>query len=190
MSRLDDELRMAFRREQPPVDFTDRVLEQIARQPKPKLRWWQTLAASLQPPKLKWVAIGATAGLLVAIGAAQYSQLNPPVIDENSKVAVGSSAGVDGKATGGAGDVKTAEPVSEAPPPKLEPKSRSNIYRNVVAVSNRRPPQNTRPKDRVVNPEAEAAKEKVMLALHITSTALGDAQRAIQDDVSEPQRQR
>ncbi|HSO74582.1 MAG TPA: hypothetical protein VLU47_07080, partial [Blastocatellia bacterium] len=145
MSRLDDELRMAFRREQPPVDFTDRVLEQIARQPKPKLRWWQTLAASLQPPKLKWVAIGATAGLLVAIGAAQYSQLNPPVIDDSSRVAGVSDSGVDGNATGGAGDVKTPEPVSASPAPKLEPKPRRNSDRDAIAVANRRPPQNNRP---------------------------------------------
>ena len=48
--------------------------------------------------------------------------------------------------------------------------------------------QSTPQVDRVVNPEAEAAKEKVMLALHITSTALGDAQRAIRDDDEKPQR--
>jgi hypothetical protein len=188
MSRLDDELRMAFRREQPPVDFTDRVLEQIARQPKPKLRWWQTLAASLQPPKLKWVAIGATAALLVAIGAAQYSQLHPPAIDDSSKVASASDPGVAGNAPREGGAVKTQEPVSAAPTPKFEAKPVRNINRNVVAVSTRRPPQNNRHQDRVVNPEAEAARQKVMLALHITSAALGDAQRAIQNDASEPQR--
>lgn len=189
MSRLDDELRMAFRREQPPVDFTDRVLEEIARQPSPRLRWWQTLAASLQPPKLKWVAIGATAALLVAIGAAQYSQLHPPVIDDSSRVAGLSDSGVAGDASRDTGAATTEEPPSEAPV-KLEPKPRRNVDRDAVAVSNRRPPQNNRPKDRVVNPEAEAAREKVLLALHITSTALGDAQRAIRDDGSEPQRQR
>lgn len=184
MSRLDDELRMAFRREQPPVDFTDQVLEQVARQPKPKLRWWQPLAALLQPPKLKWVAIGATAALLVAFGAAQYSQLHPPVIDDSGKVAGIPDAG-GGNAAGGIGAVKPPTPVREAPVPKLEPKPR--VERHLVAVSKRRR-QDTRPKNRVVNPEAEAAKEKVMLALHITSAALNDAQRAIQDDAPEPRR--
>ncbi len=185
MSRLDDELRMAFRREQPPVDFTDRVLEQIARQPKPGLRWWQTLAALLQPPKLKWVAIGATAALLVAIGAAQYSQLHPPVIDDGGKVAGVPNAGGAGNATGVIGAVKPPEPVREAPAPKLEPKPR--VERHLLAGSKRKP-QDTRPENRVVNPEAKAAKEKVMLALHIASTTLNDAQRAIQDDASEPRR--
>ncbi|MFY9609592.1 MAG: hypothetical protein WAU45_13365 [Blastocatellia bacterium] len=178
---------MAFRREQPPVDFTDRVLEQIARQPKPRLRWWQTLAAMLQPPRLKWVAIGATAGLLVAIGAAQYSQLHPPVIDDTDKVAGVPSAGVAGTAPTDSGAVKVSEPVRETPAPKLEPKPRRNNDRNVVAVSNRRQ-QNIRPENRVSNPEAEAAKEKVMLALYITSAALNDAQRAIREDHDKPQR--
>lgn len=185
MSRLDDELKMAFRREQPPVDFTDRVLEQIVRQPKPRRRWWQTLATFLEPPRLKWVAIGATAALLVAIGAAQYSQLHPPVIDDSDKVAGGTNVGVAGPRDTGA--VKTPEPVRETPAPKLEPTPQRNIDRRVVAVSNRRP-QNTRPENRVGNPEAEAAKEKVMLALYITSTALNDAQRAIREDDDKRQR--
>ena len=187
MSRLDDELRMAFRREQPPVDFTDRVLEQIARQPKPRLRWWQTLAALLQPPKLKWVAIGATAALLVAIGAARYSQLHPPLIDDSGKVAGVPNTGGAGSAAKDTGAVKAPEPVREATAPKLEPRPHRNINRHMVAVSKRRP-QNTRPGNRVVNPEAEAAKEKVMLALYITSTALNEAQRAIQDEGPEPRR--
>lgn len=187
MSRLDDELRMAFRREQPPVDFTDRVLEQVAREPKPGLRWWQTLAALLQPPKIKWVAIGATAALLVAIGAAQYAQLHQTAIDDGGKLARVPNAEVPGNDTGAAGAVNAAEPGREAPAPKLEPKPRRNVHRNIVAVSNRSL-QYTRTEKRVNNPEAEAAREKVMLALHITSAALNDAGRAIREDNDASQR--
>ena len=186
MSRLDDELRMAFRREQPPVDFTDRVLEKIARQPAPRIRWWQRLAESLQPPKLKWVAIGATAALLVAIGASQYSRLHPVVIDDSGKLAAGDSNPQRAETPK---DRSVGSQAPQLPAPKLEPKHHSNLGHRMVAASNRTP-RNTRQADRAVNPEAEAAKEKVMLALHITSTTLNDAQRAIGDDEEKPQRSR
>ena len=187
MSRLDDELRMAFRREQPSVDFTDRVLERIARQPVPKLKWWQTLAALFQPPKLRWVAIGATAALLVAIGAAQYAKLHPAVIDDGGKLAGTQKAEAGSNTVGDAGSVKTPDVIHQAPAPKLEPTPQRNTDHHLAAVSNRKP-NHTRPKDRVVNAEAEAAREKVMLALHITSETLNEAQRAIRDDGYEPQR--
>jgi hypothetical protein len=186
MSRLDDELRMAFRREQPSGDFTDRVLERIARQPVPRLKRWQTLAALFRPPKLRWVAIGATAALLVAIGAAQYAKLHPAVIDDSGKVAE-TQKGEGSNAAGDAGQVKTPDAIHQAPAPKLEPNPQRNIDRHLVAVSNRKL-NHTRPKDRGIDPEAEAAKEKVMLALHITSETLNDAQRAIRDDGYKPQR--
>lgn len=187
MSRLDDELRMAFRREQPSGDFTDRVLERIARQPVPKLKWWQTLAALFQPPKLRWVAIGATAALLVAIGAAQYAKLHPAAIDDGGKLAGTQKAEAASKTVGDAGSVKTPDAIHQAPAPKLEPTPQRNTDRHLAAVSNRKP-NHTRANDRVVNPEAEAAREKVMLALHITSETLNEAQRAIRDDGYKPQR--
>jgi len=185
MSRLDDELRMAFRREQPSGDFTDRVLERIARQPVPKLKWRQTLAALFQPPKLRWVAIGATATLLVAIGAAQYARLHPEVIDDSGKVAQKAQGGSN--TAGDAGSVKTPDVIHQAPAPKLEPTPQRNTDHHLAAVSNRKL-NHTRAKDRVGNPEAEAAREKVMLALHITSETLNEAQRAIRDDGYKPQR--
>lgn len=188
MSRLDDELRKAFRREQPSVDFTDRVLKQIALQPPPSLRWWQTLAALFQPPKLRWVAIGATAALLVAIGAAQYARLHPTVIEDNGNIAQGGSPtpNAGAKRAGEAGPATTPGPVGEAPAPKLEPKPHRNIHHRLMAVSNRT--KNTAPVNRIANPEAEAARDKVMLALHIASTTLNDAQNAIRDDESTPRR--
>ncbi|HWO01093.1 MAG TPA: hypothetical protein VNS63_17670 [Blastocatellia bacterium] len=180
MSRLDDELRMAFRHEQPSPDFTDRVLEQISRQPAPRIRWWQTLVALFQPPTLKWVAIGATAALLVAIGASQYARLHPGVIDDGDKVektADGSSAGASGEVPG----ASAPDPRRVAQAPPQAPKPRLNSVRHLVATSNTKP-RDARPKHRLVNPEAEAARDKVMLALQITSATLNDAQQAIRDD--------
>ncbi|MEK6300130.1 MAG: hypothetical protein AABO41_05360 [Acidobacteriota bacterium] len=187
MSRLDDELRMAFRREQPPVDFTDRVFAKVARQPAPRVRWWQRVAELLQPPKFRWVAIGATAALLVAIGAAQYARLHPAVIDDSGKVAAVETNPHASETAKDAGSLQ-AVPAPEAPAPKLA-QSHTSVERHMAAASNQTP-RNTRHMKRVVNPEAEAAKEKVMLALHITSTTLNDAQRAIGDDEEKPQRSR
>src|SRR6185503_18947275 len=121
MSRLDDELRNAFKRQQPPADFTARVLERVARQPEPRPSLWQRLAALVEPPKMRWVAIGVTAALLIAIGAAQYSRLANRFVDNTGKLS-----------------------------------------------------------------EAEAAKDKLMLALSIASSALNDAQKAVHDDGPKP----
>jgi hypothetical protein len=176
MSRLDDELRNAFKRHQPPADFTVRVLERIARQPEPRPSLWQRLAALVEPPKMRWVAIGVTAALLIAIGAAQYSRLTSKAVDDTGKL-------------------------SQAAPPE-EKKAAVNpgevdadiTHPNAVAV----PKKHTLPlkrhqlatarveKDPGVKSEAEAAKDKLMLALSIASSALNDAQKAVHDDGPKP----
>src|SRR5262249_46283499 len=77
MSRLDDELREAFRRHDPSPDFAARVIELAARQPEPRKNGWkQTLIELLQPPKLRWVAIAVTPSLLIAIAAGTYRNLH------------------------------------------------------------------------------------------------------------------
>ena len=50
MSRLDDELRKAFKREQPSADFAERMLKLVAQQPEPRMCWWRRLGALLEPP--------------------------------------------------------------------------------------------------------------------------------------------
>ena len=64
MSRLDDALRDALRREDPGPQFTARVLAQAARVP-PKQSWWRSAAG------LRWVTAGALACLLLA-GGVEY----------------------------------------------------------------------------------------------------------------------
>jgi len=184
MSRLDDELRKAFRREQPPADFTARLLERVARQPEPKARWWQRLAMLLDPPKLRWVAIGVTAALLLAIGAAQYSRLNQVVVDDNGKVATNVAPPEEG--------IKTTEPASATP-------GSDGVQPNAVSAgATSKPPLrgDSRPTNHRLAParvrqereraEGEAAKEKLMLALSIASSALNDLQKAVHDDGIKP----
>jgi hypothetical protein len=180
MSRLDDELRKAYRRQQPSDDFTARLLERVSRQPEPRASWWQRLAALLAPPKLRWVAIGVTASLLLAIGAAQYSKLNQVVQTENRKVAKVEPS-EDGKTTQPAaptpGDERKAEKAPRVSKPAYAPGSRS--------VNSRLAANRVR-QERELKAEGEAAKETLMFALSIASSALNDAQKAVHDDGLKP----
>ena len=172
MSRLDDELRKALRREQPPDDFTARLLNRVARQPEARARWWQRLALLLDPPKLRWVAIGVTASLLLAIGAAQYRRLKQPAVNDNGTVATDVSAP----------NAKTAEPPTVTKEGKAveQNASTSNAISKPSITRGSRPAHRrgnqrlelarTR-EERALRTEGEAAKETLMLALSIASSA-------------------
>lgn len=189
MSRLDDELRNAFRREEPPVDFTARLLERVAlRPPVPKVRWWQRLAMLLEPPKLRWVAIGVTASLLLSIGAAQYHKMRLAAVGAGDKI-----ARID--PTPEAGGTPAVNPENVNPPltevtvtPKAPTKfikrtARSTTTQTLALV---RLQKERVLKERELTAEGEAAKEKLMLALAIASSALSDAQKAVHDDGPKP----
>jgi hypothetical protein len=185
MSRLDDELRNAFRREPPATDFTERLLARVAQLPAPKPRWWQRLATLLEPPKLRWIAIGVTASLLLAIGAAQYSKLHRVVVNDDHQIAnVTPPSEADGKSsppvagTVGGEQAQLNPGVSgAAPKPRRNDFVSSTTHRLALARSQ---------KQRELRVEGEAAKEKLMLALYIASSALNDAQKAIHDDGPKP----
>lgn len=181
MSRLDDELRTAFKRESPPDDFTERLLARVAQQPGPQPRWWQRLAMLLDPPKLRWVAIGVTASLLLAIGAAQYSKLNQVVVEDNGTVAKNQPA----PETTSKGSVTAEKDQSPKVTPVTTPKPVQRVKR-VVQSSNHRLAQARHQQDTELQAEGEAAKEKLMLALFIASSALNDAQKAVHDDGVKP----
>ena len=80
MNRFDDELRLAFRREQPSPDFTDRVMARIAQlpseekqeKPREKTDWLRKLAEFFQPPQMKWAMAGAMAVVLLIAGFGVY----------------------------------------------------------------------------------------------------------------------
>jgi hypothetical protein len=179
MSRLDDELRKAFRREPPPVDFTARLLERVAQQPAPKARWWHRLATLLEPPKLRWVAIGVTASLLLAIGAALYSRLHQVVVNDNGQVSQATSPPEEGIKNPASPDQNNdrQEVMSPKPPPNKRVGYPSPNHRVALAQQQQ---------ERELRVEGEAAKEKLMLALSIASAALNDAQKAVHDDGLKP----
>jgi hypothetical protein len=71
MSRLDDELRNALRREDPGEDFTKRVLERAAALP-PKRSWRERLLAVFGPAGNRWAAGALAASLLIGVGGIEY----------------------------------------------------------------------------------------------------------------------
>ncbi|HJZ69237.1 MAG TPA: hypothetical protein VKF81_14015 [Blastocatellia bacterium] len=179
MSRLDDELRDAFRREQPPADFLARVLDRAALQPEPRPSWWRRLAMLLGTPRLRWVAIGVTASLLLAISATQFSRLHNASIDDRGRAAVTPRHSEDSSET--AVDPKRGKPRIEEPlapaSKELKPHSTSASRRKARAHDDRA---------QVAIAEAQAAKEKLMLALYIASATLNDAEKAVHDDGPKP----
>ena len=188
MSRLDDELRKAFRREQPSVDFTARLLERVAQQPAPRASLWQRLAMLLEPPKLRWVAIGVAASLLLAIGAAQYSRLNQPAVSDDGKVAIVVPPPDMVKTPETAvknPEIKKDEPTAVSPnaisKPSLKRGPRQTGFR-----SDQRLRAALTQQQKELRADGEAAKETLMLALSIASSALSDAQKAVHEDGLKP----
>lgn len=69
MSRLDDELREALRREEPPEGFAERVLARIERRPE-RAPAWRGWLAGFRAPRLRWATAFAT--LALVIGGVEY----------------------------------------------------------------------------------------------------------------------
>jgi hypothetical protein len=171
MSRLDDELRLAFRRQEPPPDFVDRVLAGVAAPPVAKVTWWQTFLSLLHPPRARWVAIGFATALVVIIGSLQYQDVQQS--DGSDQTAVTTpqpeAAPVE----------ETVKPPAPVAPKTVGPlKKPGRLQRSPVPSS--RLAQN--PKVERERREGEAAKEQLILALHIASTTLNEAQKIIRED--------
>lgn len=177
--RLDDELRKAFKREQPSADFTMRVLERVALEPAHRQPWWKRLAMLLEPPKLRWVAIGVTASLLLAVGAMQYSRMRQVAVDDSVKVATNDSA-VD------ASSKDSVNRSSEDPAQEPVIKTGASKIKLAASSTHRRIAQTRHNETRELQAEGEAAKETLMLALSIASSALSDAQKAVHEDGLRP----
>jgi hypothetical protein len=173
MSRLDDELKSAFRCEQPPADFVARVVERAALLPEPRLSWWRRIAMLLQPPKLRWIAIGVTASLLLAIGAVQYGRLHKAAVEDRGKVAETTSP------------LETKDHADDRVVNDTLPRQESRDRVNQRASTNDRRRQ-VHESHQAVNAEAEAAKEKLMLALSIASATLNEAEKAVHDEGPKP----
>jgi hypothetical protein len=194
MSRLDDELKAAFQRQEPPADFAARVLARIneAPAPQPRAGLWQRLAGWFGGRALGYAAAGAMALLLILAGLSLLRSQRAAG-PEGDRLTVAVSAGDPAGQTPvgrradrrGPSHAETGTPADAADSParsatarnRQEPSPRAGAgrqpgRRDIPAVARRTPP----------SAEAEAAKEKVLFALQLTGETLNDAQRAISDD--------
>jgi predicted LPLAT superfamily acyltransferase len=75
MNPLDQELKNALRREEPPADFAERVLARLQTVPAPQPSWGETLRHFFRFPALRWATTGALCmGLLVGVVAYRRHQ--------------------------------------------------------------------------------------------------------------------
>ncbi len=72
MKNLEDELRKALRRVEPPAGFAERVRTRLERDTARKNVWRSILAHLFQRPRLRWALAGALAGILVVGGTHEY----------------------------------------------------------------------------------------------------------------------
>lgn len=70
MSNLEDQLRAALRREEPPADLADRVLARLNRPPVPS--WRERLSVLMHPPRIQWVAVTVMISVLLPFAGVQY----------------------------------------------------------------------------------------------------------------------
>ena len=174
MSRLDDELKIAFQRQEPPADFAARVLARLGEAPAPQPNLWQRLAGLFALPAWRYAAVGAAALLLIVIGiVALRARQTAGVQPDAPQMTASERQGGDGAKPapvekGGANDLPV-NVVASAPSSKA---SKAPARHHAPAVARQPQP----------SAEAEAAKEKVLFALQITSETLKDAQRAISED--------
>jgi negative regulator of sigma E activity len=195
MSRLDDELKAAFGRQEPSPDFAARVLARIndAPAPQPRPRLWQRLGGVFAVPAWRYAAVGAAALLLIFISIALLrSQRAANKVGEPSPLAVaaGDAAGAQANADDQAARERAASEAASNAPDRGTQATPTGARTGAATTSPRavKSHQQVRRHAPVIagsarpSAEAEAAKEKVLFALQITSETLGDVQRAIADD--------
>ncbi|HJQ68395.1 MAG TPA: hypothetical protein VKA70_05470 [Blastocatellia bacterium] len=168
MSRLDDELRAAFRRVEPSANFAERVIGRINNPPAPKQSLWRRFKSFFEQPVARWVAVGVATSLLVAVFASQYRQLQEATPEQHTATASPQPPAVKN------------EPVAPLPenqaPPEIKPRPvrhRPAVNRNFLAQQR---------KERQHRLEAEQAKEQIMLALQIASSTLNEANKMVRGD--------
>jgi hypothetical protein len=65
MSYLEEDLKVALRREAAPPDFAERVLARLDQPVAPEPSWWEMLAVLLRPPRVQWVALSVIFSVMI-----------------------------------------------------------------------------------------------------------------------------
>lgn len=183
MSRLDDELKVAFRRQEPPVDFAARVLARLDEpMPEKKPGFLRALASFFETPRLRWAALGATA---IVVAIVLLWQIAPRQAAIDSETEVATTASQPEKESTKDENKIASEVTKQADEQTVNDGGKTaKDERKVSVVKHRR--FVARRATVKVDPEAEAAKQQVLFALQLASNTFGDAQRAIQSDSHKP----
>src|SRR5574337_1674664 len=75
MKDLENELRKALERREPPDGFAGRVLARLEPAPAPKPGWREALISLVRAPGLRWAVAGVIACLLLTLGALHYQRV-------------------------------------------------------------------------------------------------------------------
>jgi len=75
MKDLENELRKALERREPPDGFAERVLAQLEPAPTPKPGWREAIISLVRIPRLRWAAVGVFACVLVTAGVVHYRRV-------------------------------------------------------------------------------------------------------------------
>jgi hypothetical protein len=191
MSRLDDELKLMFQREEPSSDFAERVLARIQVEVQPKETFWQRLLAFFQPNAMRW-AVATTAILLIAIiGFMQYQRLHKNTPD--TTVANGAQTQPADNPVASGQPTLTKEPNRNDSKTPESSKTTGGVEQKKTIVVNHKklyPSHSQRLKFKkesvIKNPErvatqpkseGEIAKEQLLKALFIASATVNEAKK-------------
>lgn len=72
MSYLEDDLKAALRRTEPPEGFAERVLARANGPAPAQPSWWDYLTVLVRPPRLQWVALCLIVSAMVPVAGLQY----------------------------------------------------------------------------------------------------------------------
>jgi hypothetical protein len=192
MSRLDDELKLMFQRQEPSADFSERLLARIQEQAPPRLSLWQRLLGFFQPNALPWALAAAAVLLAAIIGFTQYQRLtrNPSSTETAgpSKVAPADEK-VAAVPTEKPPGNEVTEPGKDKPAGGLEPEKVIRVKQKTLRqpASHRlkygKTPASQELLARQQRAAGEAAKEQLLKALFIASATVNEARKlAIGDD--------
>jgi hypothetical protein len=187
MSRLDDELKLMFQREEPSADFSERVLARIQAKAQPKPSLWQRLIAFLQPNAMPW-AVAAAILLVAIIGFTQYQRLHSSA-PENQFAGNRQPDPVDNK-TATAPAVSPEKLNTDEVNPQDDKRAGDPQPKRAVTVRHKKlPQQNSHRLNYAKAPAAndllvpqpksagEQAKEQLLKALNIASATVNEAKK-------------
>lgn len=186
MSRLDDELKAAFRRQEPSADFTERVLARLAvgmeepqretPQSSTRERWWQMLLAFWQAQR--WAMAAAAVLLVAALGLVQDQRWREAASSQPASAHTQAATPPDATAASSSHEprrptankaVKRHHIARQHRPPTSVGKGKeaTGVVTTTVAAATS---PNPAPKS-----EGEIAKEQLMKALYIASAVINEA---------------